>query len=128
MLTKKEHRRLMRLITFMESLPREANKHFDMGTFLKHTNYEHEHEAPQTTKDLLRSCGTTACAMGWAATMPYFKRLGCRFNEHGEVENVYTIVENRYYWQLLFGGEREYKTPKQWARCARALVKKWGVE
>lgn len=29
------------------------------------------------------SCGTTACAMGWATTMPEFRRLGLRMNAAG---------------------------------------------
>jgi hypothetical protein len=29
------------------------------------------------------SCGTTACAMGWACTMPEFRALGLRLGKHG---------------------------------------------
>lgn len=29
------------------------------------------------------SCGTTACALGWAATMPKFRRLGLRLERRG---------------------------------------------
>lgn len=35
----------------------------------------------QRKQDL--SCGTTACAMGWAATMPAFRRLGLHLFDDG---------------------------------------------
>lgn len=30
------------------------------------------------------SCGTKACALGWATTMPEFRRLGLKLNYYGE--------------------------------------------
>ena len=55
--------RLLKLAEFLEALPR---KRFDYGTFVG--------EGYKGAQDL--SCGTTACALGWAATMPAFRRLG----------------------------------------------------
>lgn len=35
------------------------------------------------------SCGTTACAMGWATTIPSLRKLGLRLNDAGNVVLAY---------------------------------------
>lgn len=55
--------RLLKLAAFLKNLPR---KRFDYTSWVG--------EGFKGAPDL--SCGTTACALGWAATMPEFKRLG----------------------------------------------------
>lgn len=62
------NKRLLKLADFLEKLPR---KRFDYSTWVG-SSWE---GAP----DL--SCGTTACALGWAATMPEFRRLGLRLEK-----------------------------------------------
>lgn len=74
--------RLLRLAAFLEELP---PKRFDFDSWVGATW--------QGKADL--SCGTTACAIGWASTMPdmgipaskaYFERVGVRplwFDEDG---------------------------------------------
>ncbi len=57
--------RLLRLADFLDVLPA---KRFDFGSWVG-TSWG-------DTQDL--SCGTTACALGWAATMPEFRALGLR--------------------------------------------------
>lgn len=57
------NRRLLKLAALLEKLPRER---FDYGVYADWKG------AP----DL--SCGTTACAIGWATTMPEFRKLGLR--------------------------------------------------
>lgn len=59
------NRRLLKLAKFLRTLPR---KRFDYRTW---TGSDWE-----GAQDL--SCGTTGCALGWAATMPTFRRLGLR--------------------------------------------------
>src|SRR6266850_4020976 len=118
--------RILKLCSFMESLPRAADKHFDMRTFWLDQSLGHDHPLPKKVTDILRSCGTTACALGWAATMPYFQKLGCRFNKNGYLVGLsVVVVEESDKWPALFGGRNEDKTPKQWARRARALVREW---
>jgi len=40
------------------------------------------------------SCGTSACALGWATTLPRFRRLGLRLNEKSfAVVNVKTGIK-----------------------------------
>lgn len=57
--------RLSALATFLEKLPRER---FD------YTNWVGRDWKGK--RDL--SCGTSACALGWATTMPRFRKLGLR--------------------------------------------------
>jgi hypothetical protein len=65
--------RLLKLADFLDTLPR---KRFDFGCYV-------DTETWKGKPDL--SCGTKACAMGWATTMPFFRRLGLRLNEDGIV-------------------------------------------
>lgn len=58
-------RRLLKLATFLEKLPR---RRFDYGSWAG-TDWK-------GSSDL--SCGTTACALGWATTIPAFRRLGLK--------------------------------------------------
>lgn len=53
-------RRLKRLIDFLEQLPRAK---FNFGRWTAGWDPKHE-------------CGTAACAMGWAGTIPFFQKLG----------------------------------------------------
>jgi hypothetical protein len=57
------NRRLLALAAFLRTVPR---KRFDYGRWVG--------SDWKGAQDL--SCGTTACALGWAATMPQFRRLG----------------------------------------------------
>lgn len=58
-------RRLLKLANFLDKLPPHR---FDFRTW---AGYNWKGKA-----DL--SCGTSACAMGWATTFPSFRRLGLR--------------------------------------------------
>lgn len=119
----KTKRRLLKLCDYMESLPRNANKHFHMGSFSSHSG-DHDHwELPASPqpKDLM-TCGTTACALGWATTMPTFRRLGLHFNAMGSVEGDENVFELSYEeWDVLFEGHNEDRTPGAWAK----RVRKW---
>lgn len=57
------NRRLLKLAAFLRTLPRER---FDYTSWVGN--------GWEGAQDL--SCGTTGCALGWAATMPAFRRLG----------------------------------------------------
>jgi hypothetical protein len=58
-------RRLLKLADFLETVPR---KRFDFTSWVGE-NWKGDREL---------SCGTTACALGWATTMPLFRGLGLR--------------------------------------------------
>lgn len=59
------NKRLLKLAAFLRTVPR---KRFDYASWVG--------EDWQGAQDL--SCGTTGCALGWAATMSQFRRLGLR--------------------------------------------------
>lgn len=63
---KKVHaQRLLKLAKFLDELPEER---FDLATWVG--------RSWKGKQDL--SCGTTACALGWACTIPEFRKLGAR--------------------------------------------------
>lgn len=62
-------KRLLKLAEFLENeVPR---KRFDMGQWGGHSGF-HENK-----------CGSAACALGWATTIPAFRRAGLIFSERG---------------------------------------------
>ena len=63
-------RRLLKLADFLDRLP---PKRFNYATWVGG-----DWDGRQ---DL--SCGTTACALGWACTIPAFRRLGLRLSSYG---------------------------------------------
>lgn len=65
-------KRLLRLADFLEKLPRNR---FDYSEWVG--------EDWEGDQDL--SCGTTACALGWATTIPSLRKAGLRLSEVGSV-------------------------------------------
>jgi len=132
-------RRLLALAKFLRGLPAER---FDMREWVG--------KDWKGGADL--SCGTTACALGWATTMPLFRKLGLRLVHTGSIGGGYPQVGDGYEsggrWEyartgyhaaaFLFGityEEAEYlflpgstrpgaprETPKQVARRIEAFV------
>lgn len=70
------NRRLVKLAAFLEKLPRNR---FDYSRFIGA-----DWEGGQNLE-----CGTTACALGWAATMPEFRRLGVRLDTANYAPVIY---------------------------------------
>jgi hypothetical protein len=127
-------RRMTKLIDFMENLPKQADKHFDMGWWVTHqgdAEIDDEHGLKDgVTFGKLLSCGTAACAAGWAATVPAFRKAG--FNlERGEDGRMRPSIDPGVFFDIphpdeegdLFGADLPLKTPKQWARHARRWMK-----
>ncbi|SRR5260221_4144024 len=110
MLSKLAVRRLTKLADYMDGLPKEANEHFDMGS---------AGPLKLSGKGDLLKCGTTACAMGWAATITSFRRAGWD-SGWGREERFFDVSSEgaRYLFYSVV------RTPKQWAkRCRRFLSK-----
>lgn len=99
-MTKLHAKRLLKLADRLESVPR---KQFDMATYFTET-YGPEPD-----------CGTAACALGWACTMPEFKRLGLGLKLDYESEGEDDKTERHFTVQLKprTGGEK--------ARCDAAF-------
>lgn len=74
------NRRLLKLAAKLEKLPR---KRFDYASIVGY--------GWKGAQNL--SCGTTACAIGWAATMPEFRRLGLRL-ERDKWSTAAYVAEN----------------------------------
>lgn len=143
MLSKLAVRRLTKLADFMNALPRSANKHFDMNHWFDHDG-DHVVRIPQSgaTQEHLMDCGTTACAAGWAATIPEFNRKGLKLingeirfgrlnasNDYAALKNFFNIDRNDA--SYLFRPNRGWfegravaiETPKQWAKMCRKFIK-----
>lgn len=144
-LTQLAQRRITKLADFMESLPEEAAQHFDMETWFRHGGENHDHglkRGCEITSKHLSLCGTTACALGWAATVPAFRKAGLamKFRENSSGVSVVYKGKNETHYQVfeiateffdIDHGEALYlfrdvlaRTPKQWARKARAFLKR----
>jgi hypothetical protein len=123
----------------MDSLPKSANKHFRMVDYVTHSGKGHEHPIPAKPKvSDLHSCGTAACALGWAMTVPAFRRAGLvmefDFGGQAYVENSHEVfgIDSDFFgldeWDLLFGPNNKDRTPKEWAKRVRKLLKMWERE
>lgn len=123
------NRRLLKLAAFLRTVPRER---FNYAEFV---GWDW-----QGAQDL--SCGTKGCALGWAATMPEFRRLGLHLAK-GTGSPTITGRDNPWLAaEKLFGIERyeayelfspsydfvkdideNYATPKYVARKLEQFVK-----
>lgn len=75
-------RRLLKLADFLKKLPR---KRFDYGAWVG--------EDWKGKADL--SCGTTACALGWATVIPSLRKAGLRLYKRNDGTNGYVTLKNR---------------------------------
>lgn len=105
-LSKLAVRRLTKLADFMATLPRSANKHFDM------------------TSTEFYGCGTSACAAGWGERVPGWEKMGYSYNKSPRFFDIHDSgIDNP--WAQLFYDENSIKckTPKQWAKHCRKFIK-----
>lgn len=148
-LSKTAERRLTKLVEYMESLPKSADDHFSMKTWMTHEANGHDHgikDGDPVKPEHYHLCGTTACAMGHAAQMPYFKRLGLRMvwwvedgqiggdlrwngdtcSTAGDISQLFDLE----WWRAekLFAPQNRDRSPKAWAARARKLMRKWAKE
>jgi len=136
-LSKLAVRRLTKLADFMASLPKSADRHFDMGMWFAHEgDHTHNFSGNALSRDDLKLCGTTACALGWGATMPYFKRLGLtvsttngalrfrgKYDPHPMVlaADICDIEITQAIY--LFDSRSQVRTTKEWAKLCRTFIK-----
>ena len=133
MLSKLCVRRLNTLADFMDALPPSAQEHFYMGNFFYHTG-DHKHKfGKYITRRDLNLCGTTACAQGWAATIPAFRRQGLRMNARGVVrfnrgredgDNFFAVEDcDRQAGAHKLFYRYHIRTLKGWARMCRKFIR-----
>lgn len=125
MLSKLAVRRLTKLADYMDGLPKSANEHFDMGALWFEHEGAHKHKLPQILdRSALRHCGTTACAAGWAAVMPEFKKQGFGLTRDGRF-----LIERREFFDIdVYQDDALFfyapaNTPKQWAKHCRKFLR-----
>jgi len=126
--------RLTKLAELLESL--KPGKHFDMETWGEHN----ADEPPHLDKNGKPGCGSVACALGWAACLPSFRKAGLKVEYAdgvygnpvwvptykgftGEIAGAefFGIDWNEAY--DLFVPDNMDQTPKQVARNVRKLIK-----
>lgn len=136
-LSKKSKARIMKLVEFMNALPKSANDHFAMDHWFTHSGRHLLGE--YVDADTIKDCGTTACALGWACTIPSFKRAGLKMPTAMQDHAQMIEMGSKFFGleagqaRALFGfgeagtsvGTAYAKTPKKWAQLACKLVKQW---
>jgi len=128
---------LHELIAYMRKQAPETHKHFNMGAFLDHRGWhEIAREGTRITRTHVMDCGTSACALGFAAVKPKFQELGLEMR--WEDSSYQFRVKGRGYSpfeaakkffdigyddaKTLFGNISYIRTPKQWAEYAHREI------
>lgn len=78
-------RRLLKLADFLEKLPKEK---FDYGVWAEDQTHSGKCDSRMT------ACGTAGCALGWACTIPSFRRLGVRLDVSTTGNCAYPVTVN----------------------------------
>lgn len=124
------NRRLMKLVELLKTVPR---KQFN---YWKWAGHDWKGKA-----DL--SCGTQACALGWATTIPSLRRLGLRLHRPFRASNPFVQLKGaprlspyevaqtlfglnanqaHYLFTAVSSGEEDDATPKQVAKKLEKFV------
>jgi len=82
--------RLLKLAKFLRTVPEIF---FDLDSFAGNESFPY-----QEGKDIV-DCGTTACALGWATTIPEFAAAGLRLESMDHIS---------YEARLLYNGKRNF--------------------
>ena len=135
--------RLRILIAYMRKLPAKAADHFDMSTwFTGNLKRMNKNGFIQDKKDVM-ACGTSACALGWAATVPLFQKQGLQVyavrndfelsgKKTGGLDNTvrgkafFDLTDNQF--SELFGINENLSTPEEWADHAEDFIHNYEPE
>jgi len=131
-------RRLRALAKLLRSLtPRETREHFYMGSWFRQLGTQPHHVPLNPTKKDLTTCGTSACALGWATTIPELQRAGLTLDSYNyEVRLDGYRYYGTYAAAVIFGLDSQAarwlvtdqvrsgtdETPKQVARRIDLLI------
>lgn len=147
-LSKLAVRRLTKLADYIMTVPRE---HFDMGAWVQ--KYDADVGLIPFHSDVVTAtCGTSACAIGWATAIPAFKKAGLRAYVIPEKRDLVIICDRKpknaelkayrsnensaaaaaRFFNISFE-DAEYlfwskdsmgiESPKQWSRMCRKFLK-----
>jgi hypothetical protein len=128
MLSKLAVRRLTKLADYMAKLPPQARKHFRMSSWFDHSGADKHPIGRFITAKDLSYCGTTACALGWAATVPSFRKAGLKvevahtFSAHNEsIARRFFGLDRNQVGEIF--GALSKRTPKEWAKHCRKFLR-----
>ena len=136
-------RRLNKLAELLEGIT--DKKHFKMETWAEHNGSPRAFadDAPHLEADGRFGCGTAACALGYAALHPSFRRSGLKLGAadhwmHGpiwapEFEGLFGFAAGEAFFGLTGDDARSIfdpsagagKTPKQVAKRVRKLIRQY---
>lgn len=135
-------KRLTKLIEFMEK--NDGRVHMRQWFSHKGENEldgAHDiHEPDDLKPAALLECGMAACALGWACMVPSLRRAGLSVARDFGGSSFYPTYQgsmgyaaaqeffdlSTHQSRRLFGhGIRGVRTPKQWAKRARSLLREW---
>ena len=127
-LSKLTVRRLLKLADFLDSLPSSAAQHFDLDTWFCHEKKDHAHRVgPYITRRALNHCGTTACALGWASTIPSFRKAGLKIATRSfgpeplrKAEKFFGLTTQQAEFLFVWGSDSD--SPKAWAKHCHKFV------
>ena len=132
-------RRLTKLADYMETV---KNSRFDMREWVAHKGDSYRldnHHSIKTASDIpmvMAECGMSACALGYAAMIPSFRRAGLTL-ELGGVGEAYPVTPSgrtgfnaaseffnitHHQSEVLFDVD-EIRTPKQWVMHCRKFLR-----
>lgn len=139
-------KRFSKLIDYMDHLPIESRKHFDMQWWVGHNGkpdvWEHVPSGDAVSKGTLIKCGMAACALGWAATCPDFRKAGLKLvkSKHPEgmdylqpeYKGMRNLTAAAAFFKIteiqaddLFGPFLGLKSPQAWVKHARKKMEEW---
>ena len=95
--------RLLKLADFLDNLP---PKRFNYAYWVSNTNYE---------VPTFNECGTVGCALGWATTIPSFKKLGLKMDTNEPfISGAYGLMAGAYLFGISFFEAKYLFVPMQW--------------
>jgi hypothetical protein len=96
--------RLLKLADFLDTVP---NSRFNIWSWTSHASGEGDTSTAVKALGVARHhCGTTACAVGWACTIPEFKAAGLGFSAEkwGDIPVYHDpdgIAAPKFYWTAV---------------------------
>ena len=112
--------RINRLSVLAAHLKNVSNKKFNLGYWVGHEyNYERTSNVEIVKAVCDHSCGTTACALGHAASIPSFRRAGLKyFVEYDGADilykNSHNFVAGEHFFNISLEDSRYLFSPDEY--------------
>jgi hypothetical protein len=129
--------RLLKLADFLDTIPKQKQV-FDLNDWASKT----EAVKSISSVEKMKECGATACAFGWACSIPSFRKAGLKLvkDDYNQIYPIYKEREGFGAAQEFFGityneadtlfypytyEKQDRKSPKAVVKRIRQLVKKY---